>query len=99
MLIFHHLNSGDVCIWDPKTGNRRGKILSGHKKWISCLTWRPLHCAKDQQKCFLASGSKDGSIKVILTFIFKLINLPTFYCIYAINLNIIVFYACSEYGF
>jgi len=54
---------GDICIWDPKSGTHIGKILSGHKKYISSLAWQPLHCSKDNLT-LLASGSKDNSIKI-----------------------------------
>lgn len=52
-----------MCIWDPKTGKQRGKLLTGHKKYVSSLSWQPLHCQKDS-KLLLASGSKDTTIKI-----------------------------------
>lgn len=32
-----------ICLWDPKTGKQIGHALIGHKQWITCLSWEPLH--------------------------------------------------------
>ena len=56
-------SQGDICIWDPKSGTQVGRILTGHKKYISSLAWQPLHCSKNNS-ILLASGSKDNTIKV-----------------------------------
>ena len=52
-----------MCVWDPKTGKQKGKVLSGHKKYVGTLAWQPIHCATENGT-FLASGSKDNTIKV-----------------------------------
>jgi ribosome assembly protein 4 len=32
-----------VRIWDPKTGKPIGDALKGHSKWITSLSWEPIH--------------------------------------------------------
>lgn len=53
-----------VRIWDPKTGNQVGKPLAGHGKWITSLSWEPLHLVKPGNSPRVASSSKDGTIKI-----------------------------------
>lgn len=38
--------SGQVRIWCPRTGKQKGKVLMGHRQWITSLSWEPLHLAK-----------------------------------------------------
>lgn len=54
--------NSQICIWDPETGQQKGKTLIGHKQWITWLAWKPFHLDADCR--FLASGSKDGTIKI-----------------------------------
>jgi len=35
--------SGEIRIWDSKTGDAVGKPLIGHKQWITALCWEPIH--------------------------------------------------------
>ncbi|XP_065892150.1 notchless protein homolog 1-like [Dysidea avara] len=35
--------AGTVCIWDSVTGKQLGKFLTGHRQWITWLSWRPMH--------------------------------------------------------
>ncbi|XP_065892131.1 protein Notchless-like [Dysidea avara] len=35
--------AGKVCIWDSVTGKQLGKFLTGHRQWITWLSWRPMH--------------------------------------------------------
>ena len=35
--------NGQVCVWDPATGNQIGHTLIGHRQWITWLAWQPLH--------------------------------------------------------
>eukprot|EP00124_Ichthyophonus_hoferi_P003903 Ihof_evm1s377 gene=Ihof_evmTU1s377 len=52
----------EIYIWDPKTGQRMGKPLKGHKKYITCISWEPMHA---NPKCNrLVSASKDGTVKI-----------------------------------
>ena len=32
-----------VCVWDAATGRQVGHTLTGHKQWITWLSWQPLH--------------------------------------------------------
>lgn len=53
-----------IRLWDAVTGAALGNPLLGHSKWISSLTWEPLHLVKIGETPRLGSGSKDGSVKV-----------------------------------
>lgn len=53
-----------IRLWDAVTGAPLGNPLLGHTKWISSLTWEPLHLVKVGDTPRLGSGSKDGTIKV-----------------------------------
>uniref|UniRef100_A0AAQ4PVN9 Notchless protein homolog 1 n=1 Tax=Gasterosteus aculeatus aculeatus TaxID=481459 RepID=A0AAQ4PVN9_GASAC len=54
--------NSQICLWDPATGKQIGKTLTGHSKWITWLSWEPLHLNPECR--YLASSSKDGSIRV-----------------------------------
>ncbi|XP_040982525.1 notchless protein homolog 1 isoform X1 [Aquila chrysaetos chrysaetos] len=54
--------NSQIFLWDPATGNQIGRVLSGHSKWITCLCWEPLHINPECR--YLASASKDGSIRI-----------------------------------
>lgn len=54
--------NSQICIWDPATGLQMGKTLTGHTKWITWLSWKPLHL--DPESRFLASSSKDGTVRI-----------------------------------
>ena len=30
-------------LWDPKTGKPIGDALKGHSKWVTSLSWEPIH--------------------------------------------------------
>lgn len=53
-----------VRLWDAKLGEPLGSALNGHTKWVSSLTWEPLHLVTPGNLPRLASGSKDGTVKV-----------------------------------
>ncbi|XP_076069469.1 notchless protein homolog 1 [Oratosquilla oratoria] len=55
---------GQVCIWDPATGKQLGRNMTGHKMWVSCLCWEPLHLSKSGESTHLASAGKDGNIRI-----------------------------------
>ncbi|OWF53715.1 notchless protein homolog 1-like [Mizuhopecten yessoensis] len=61
--------NSQVCLWDPGTGQQLGHTLVGHKQWITWLSWKPLHL--DPESRFLASSSKDGTIKIWDTVLFQ----------------------------
>ena len=53
--------NGDVIIWNTKNGEMICK-LSGHRQWVTSLSWEPLHL---NGKCDrLASSSRDGTVVV-----------------------------------
>ncbi|XP_038670525.1 notchless protein homolog 1 isoform X1 [Scyliorhinus canicula] len=54
--------NSQIFLWDPSTGQQMGKVLTGHSKWITYLCWEPLHV--NPQCRYLASASKDGSIRI-----------------------------------
>lgn len=51
-----------VRIWNPKTGEAIGTPLRGHKKYVTSLSWEPMH--KNINCKRVASASNDGSVKV-----------------------------------
>ncbi|KAJ8073529.1 ribosome assembly [Marasmius tenuissimus] len=55
-------HDGHVRLWDPKTGKAIGDALRGHSKWVTSLTWEPIHLAPTSPR--LASSSKDGTVRV-----------------------------------
>ncbi|KIK02382.1 hypothetical protein K443DRAFT_6159 [Laccaria amethystina LaAM-08-1] len=55
-------HDGHVRIWDPKTGKPIGDALKGHTKWITSLSWEPIHLNAASPR--LASSSKDGTVRV-----------------------------------
>ncbi|KAF9071677.1 WD40-repeat-containing domain protein [Rhodocollybia butyracea] len=55
-------HDGHVRLWDPKAGKPLGDALKGHTKWITSLTWEPIHLNPTSPR--LASSSKDGTVRV-----------------------------------
>lgn len=53
---------GDICIWDPLTGKQIGPVLKGHKKFITGITWEPIH--KNPNGTRFATSSKDATVKL-----------------------------------
>ena len=51
-----------IRLWDPKTGKQIGNHLKGHNKWITSLSWEPLHSRATPK--YLASSSKDATVKI-----------------------------------
>jgi ribosome assembly protein 4 len=51
-----------IRIWNPADGKEMGSPLTGHSKWITSLSWEPLH--KNGESRYLVSGSKDGTVRV-----------------------------------
>uniref|UniRef100_A0A8D1SW89 NLE domain-containing protein n=1 Tax=Sus scrofa TaxID=9823 RepID=A0A8D1SW89_PIG len=54
--------NGQILLWDPSTGKQVGRALAGHSKWITALSWEPLHANPECR--YVASSSKDGSVRV-----------------------------------
>ncbi|ESK90823.1 putative wd-repeat protein [Moniliophthora roreri MCA 2997] len=55
-------HDGHVRLWDPKTGKAIGDALKGHSKWVTSLSWEPIHLQPISPR--LASSSKDGTVRV-----------------------------------
>lgn len=53
-----------IRLWDAESGKPLGDALRGHGKWITSLTWEPIHLVEPGSKPRLASASKDGTIKI-----------------------------------
>ena len=53
---------GELRLWDPHTGTQIGRTLVGHKKWITAISWEPLH--KNKQCCRFVSASKDKTARI-----------------------------------
>lgn len=53
-----------IRLWEADSGKSIGKPLLGHGKWITSLSWEPLHLTKEDQTPRLASGSKDGTVRI-----------------------------------
>jgi ribosome assembly protein 4 len=49
--------SGQLRLWSPKTGKQIGKVMTGHKQWITGIAWEPLH--QDGSARRFISSSKD----------------------------------------
>ncbi|XP_012581522.1 PREDICTED: notchless protein homolog 1 [Condylura cristata] len=54
--------NGQILLWDPSMGKQVGRALTGHSKWITGLSWEPLHVNPECR--YVASSSKDGSVRV-----------------------------------
>ncbi|KAL0945334.1 hypothetical protein HGRIS_000832 [Hohenbuehelia grisea] len=55
-------HDGQVRLWNPKTGAAIGDALRGHTKWVTSLSWEPIHLNATAPR--LASSSKDGTVRV-----------------------------------
>ncbi|KAF8919507.1 WD-repeat protein [Mucidula mucida] len=55
-------HDGHVRLWDPKTGKPIGDALKGHSKWVTSLSWEPIHINATSPR--LASSSKDSTVRV-----------------------------------
>jgi ribosome assembly protein 4 len=54
--------SGELRIWDPKSGLPIGGPLKRHKQWINSLSWEPMHRNSACER--IASASKDHTVLV-----------------------------------
>jgi len=51
----------EVKIWDPKSGDLLG-TLKGHTKYITCISWQPLHI--NINCVHVVTSSHDGDIRI-----------------------------------
>uniref|UniRef100_A0A1B6GE01 NLE domain-containing protein n=1 Tax=Cuerna arida TaxID=1464854 RepID=A0A1B6GE01_9HEMI len=54
--------NGIILCWDAATGKQLGSPMTGHKQWVTDLTWQPYHA--DPECRMFASSSKDGDVRV-----------------------------------
>lgn len=54
--------TGQVRVWSPDTGTEVCSTLRGHKKWVTSLSWEPLHVKGYCER--LASSSKDHTVRI-----------------------------------
>ena len=54
--------TGEIRLWDPATGRAAGSVLRGHKKWVTAMSWEPLHRNPACER--LVSASKDCTVKI-----------------------------------
>ncbi|WVZ99814.1 LOW QUALITY PROTEIN: hypothetical protein U9M48_045060 [Paspalum notatum var. saurae] len=68
--------SGELIVWDPKTGKQLGSPLTmflfpklsnhlmclGHRKWITAVSWEPVHLQSPCRR-FVSAG-KDGDARI-----------------------------------
>lgn len=55
-------HDGHVRFWDPQGAKAIGDARKGHTKWITSLSWEPIHLNAVSPRC--ASSSKDGTVKI-----------------------------------
>ncbi|KAJ1913195.1 ribosome assembly [Mycoemilia scoparia] len=53
---------GTVRLWNPTNGKEIGGPLKGHSKYITGISWEPLHLNPDANR--LVSSSKDGTVRI-----------------------------------
>ena len=53
-----------VRLWEAKDGKPFGDALRGHSKWITSMSWEPIHLVEAGERPRLATSSKDGTIKI-----------------------------------
>lgn len=51
-----------IRVWDPRTGEQTVSPLKRHSKWITSISWEPLHMRAPARR--IVSGSKDGTARV-----------------------------------
>ncbi|KAF8038613.1 hypothetical protein BT93_B1212 [Corymbia citriodora subsp. variegata] len=54
--------AGELQCWDPLTGQPSGNPLVGHKKWITGISWEPVHLSSPCRR--FVSSSKDGDARI-----------------------------------
>ncbi|PKI62946.1 notchless protein homolog [Punica granatum] len=54
--------AGELKIWDPLSGKPSGNPLVGHRKWITGISWEPVHLNSPCRR--FVSSSKDGDARI-----------------------------------
>jgi len=55
---------GTVRRWDARSGKSLGRVLGGHRRWVSMVAWQPYHLWQCGEGARLASASKDGTVRI-----------------------------------
>ncbi|XP_011047361.1 PREDICTED: notchless protein homolog [Populus euphratica] len=54
--------AGELQCWDPQAGKPSGNLLVVHKKWITGISWEPVHLNATCRR--FVSASKDGDARI-----------------------------------
>ncbi|XP_048508800.1 notchless protein homolog 1 [Athalia rosae] len=54
--------NGSIVLWDPESGKQVGKTMTGHKMWVTSLSWEPFHSNPECR--YLVSASKDCDLRI-----------------------------------
>lgn len=54
--------SGELRVWNPSKGELQCAPLTGHRSWVTSLSFIPCHL--DPSSRFIASASKDSTVKI-----------------------------------
>jgi len=54
--------NGELRLWDPISGAAVGRPFSGHRQWITSMSWEPQHVNAACER--LVTGSKDRTARV-----------------------------------
>ncbi|KAF9606882.1 hypothetical protein IFM89_029481 [Coptis chinensis] len=54
--------AGEILSWDPQTGKPSGNPFVGHKKWITGISWEPVHLNSPCRR--FVTSSKDGDARI-----------------------------------
>jgi len=52
-----------IYLWDSESGERIGKPLKGHSKFVTSIAWQPM-ISQEEGKRLMASSSKDMSVRI-----------------------------------
>ena len=56
--------NGVLILWDPSTGKMLGQPIKAHTKWITMISWEPLHRSDTTNVERLITSSKDSLVKI-----------------------------------
>lgn len=56
--------NGVLILWDPITGKMLGQPIKAHTKWITMISWEPMHRSTNMVHERLVTSSKDSLVKI-----------------------------------
>lgn len=56
--------NGVLILWDPSSGKMLGQPIKAHTKWITTISWEPLHRSDSPNVERLITSSKDSLVKI-----------------------------------